>query len=254
MVILFRSIFIWVFGILFTGIVGSIAVIFSLFKAERVVHRIAIFWGKTLAYLSGIEIEVNHPENLVRDETIIIVANHQSMFDILVFYSFLDIQFRWLAKASLFKIPVFGQAMRGAGYIPVEREDRKKAQESLFEAAEQVKKGTSLILFPEGTRGHPDGSLLPFKKGAFVLAKMAGVTIQPITIWGANKAIPKQEGKWIQRIYPTLVQVFIHSPIPKEKVQAMSVEELSETTRKIIEEPFPKLRLRHEVEDELKTW
>ncbi|MCX8000023.1 MAG: 1-acyl-sn-glycerol-3-phosphate acyltransferase, partial [Leptospiraceae bacterium] len=196
MLILLRSIFVWVFGVLLTLFLGIIALIFSLFKAQKTVHKIAILWGKTLAYISGIEIEVNNPENLVKDETIVIVSNHQSMFDILVFYSFLDIQFRWLAKASLFKIPIFGQGMRGAGYIPVEREDRKKSKESLFEAAEHVKKGTSLILFPEGTRGHPDGTLLPFKKGAFVLAKMAEVTIQPITIWGANRAVPKQEGKW----------------------------------------------------------
>lgn len=254
MLILIRSIFVWVFGVLLTLLLGMMALIFSLFKAQRAVHRIAIFWGKTLALVSGIEIEVNQPENLVRDETIIIVSNHQSMFDILVFYSFLDIQFRWLAKASLFKIPIFGQGMRGAGYIPVERDDRKKAKESLFDAAEHIKKGTSVILFPEGTRGHEDGTMLPFKKGAFVLAKMAEVTIQPITIWGANKAVPKQKDKWIQRIYPTLVQVFIHPPIPKEKVKELSTEELSDLTRKIIEEPFPKLRLRHDVEEELKTW
>ncbi len=249
MLILIRSAFVWIFGILLTFVLGIFAILLSLLKAQNAVHRIAIFWGKSLALASGIEIEVNYPKNLVRDETIIIVSNHQSLFDILVFYSFLDIQFRWMAKASLFKIPIFGQGMRGAGYIPVEREDRRKAKDSLFEAAEQVKKGTSLVLFPEGTRSQEDGTLLPFKKGAFILAKMAEVTIQPITIWGANKAVPKQQGKWIQRIYPTLVQVVIHPPIPKEQVKEMSVEELLETCKQIIEKPFDKLKLRQEVEE-----
>jgi len=159
-----------------------------------------------------------------------------------------------MAKASLFTIPIFGKAMKGAGHIPVEREDPKKAKESLFKAAQIIRSGTSVILFPEGTRGKEDGNLLPLKKGAFVLAKMSEVTIQPITIWGANKVIPIQKGKWIQRVYPNLVQVFIHEPLEFSQIQDLSVEELSLKIREILEYPISKLKLRQEVEESLKTW
>lgn len=254
MVIFLRSIFVWVTGLLLTLFLGILAIALSLVKAQNQAHRVAIAWGKALGLLSGIDIEINNEKKIYRDGPIVILSNHQSMFDIIVFYSFLDIQFRWMAKSSLFKIPVFGRAMSGAGYIPVDREDPKKAKETLFLASEMIKKGTSVLLFPEGTRGKPDGEMLPFKKGGFVLAKMAGVTIQPITIWGANAAVPKQKDKWLQRIYPALVQVYIHDPIHPEEFQNLSAEQLSAKVRSILESPVPKLKIRQEVEDSLKTW
>jgi 1-acyl-sn-glycerol-3-phosphate acyltransferase len=252
MIIFFRSLFVWVFGILLTGFLGMLAIGFSLFRAQNKAHSVAVLWGRISAFISGIEIEVTGLERLHRDGPVVIVSNHQSMFDILVFYSVLDIQFRWMAKASLFKIPIFGKGMKGAGYVPVERDDPKKAKESLFVAAEMIRGGTSVILFPEGTRGKANGEMLPFKKGGFLLAKKAGTTMQPITIWGANHAVPIQKKHWIQRIYPTLVQVYIHEPIPAEEVKKLSSEELSERVRLTLETVVPKLKLRQEVEVSLK--
>jgi 1-acyl-sn-glycerol-3-phosphate acyltransferase len=93
--------------------------------------------------------------------------------------------------------------------------------------------------------------MLPFKKGGFVLAKMAGVTIQPITIWGANQAIPMQKGNLIQRIYKTLVQVQIHDPIPASEVESLDAEALSQKVRQILEMPMEKMKLRQEVEESI---
>ena len=118
------------------------------------------------------------------------MANHQSNFDIPVLLAHLPLQFRWLAKAELFKIPVFGRAMRGCGYISIDRSDRESAFQSLAKAAATIKDGTSVLVFPEGTRSL-DGMIKPFKKGSFVLAVDAGVPIVPIVITEPGPSCPK---------------------------------------------------------------
>ncbi|MCB1179614.1 MAG: 1-acyl-sn-glycerol-3-phosphate acyltransferase [Leptospiraceae bacterium] len=248
---LIRSIILWILILTLTVFLSLFILILSIFRAQNWIHNIATLWGTIIAFLSGTEIEVVGKEKIYKDGPVVILSNHQSMFDIIIFYSILNIQFRWMAKSSLFKIPVGGWAMSAAGYIPVERDDPKKAKKSLFSAAQKIKNGASVILFPEGTRGKEDGKMLPFKKGGFVLAKLAGVTIQPVTIWGANKAIPKQKGKWIQRFYKTLVQVHIHDPIPPSEVKEMKQEELSNRIRETLETPMSKMKLRQEVEDSI---
>lgn len=248
---LFRSLLIWFAILSWTLFLGCIVLIFAIFRAQNTVHKIATLWGKIVAFITGTETEIVGVEKLYRNGPVLILANHQSMFDIIVFYTFLDIQFRWMAKSSLFKIPIGGWAMRGAGYIPVDRDDPKNAKKSLFQAAEKIKKGTSVIIFPEGTRGNEDGKMLPFKKGGFILAKMAGVTVQPVTIWGANQAIPVQKGNWIQRIYKTFVQVHIHDPIPASEVEKMEADELSKRVREILESPMEKMKIRQDVEESI---
>jgi len=237
-----KSIFLWIVMVLITAFILIVASPFIAFKISNIVHKFAILWGKGLAHVSGIHITVENKEKIHRDGPVIVVSNHQSLFDILVFYSFLDIQFRWMAKASLFKIPFFGWGMSGAGYIPVERGEKKKAQKSLFAAAERIKKGASVIIFPEGTRGHVDGTMLPFKRGGFILAKKAEVVLQPVTIWGANQIVPIQKNAWIQRLYSGRVYVVVHDPIFPEEYRDMPPDELSDKLRAILERPMDRLR------------
>jgi 1-acyl-sn-glycerol-3-phosphate acyltransferase len=90
----------------------------------------------------------------------------------------------WIAKKELFAIPVFGWSMRRAGYIPLDRSDGRKALKSMDEAAQQMRNGNSVLIFPEGTRTR-DGQLLPFKRGGFLLAVRAGVPVVPLTIAGS---------------------------------------------------------------------
>ncbi|MBL8021420.1 MAG: 1-acyl-sn-glycerol-3-phosphate acyltransferase [Leptospirales bacterium] len=236
---LIRSLFLWVLLLTITFILALTTLPFGIFGMQKAVHAIATFWGRTLAFLSGMRIEAVGVEKIYRDGPVIYLANHQSMFDIPVFYSVLNTEFRWMAKASLFQIPFVGWGMRGAGYIPVERGDRKKAMESLFQAAQRIQKGASVIIFPEGTRSeNPDEGMLDFKKGAFVLAKKANVTIQPVTIWGAHHIMPAKQKVWIQRIYPGLVQVEIHDPIPPEAYADASLDQLSDRIRETIGKPM----------------
>jgi 1-acyl-sn-glycerol-3-phosphate acyltransferase len=136
------------------------------------------------------------------------MSNHQSNFDIPVLLAYLDTQFRWLAKAELFKIPIFGSSMKRAGYISINRSNRRSAFESLKEAARKIRNGVSVLIFPEGTRSR-DGNIRAFKKGGFVLAVDSGVPVVPIVIHGTWSIMSK---KGI-RIKPGNVVIEILKPI-----------------------------------------
>lgn len=119
------------------------------------------------------------------------MPNHQSHFDVFAILGYLNIQFRWTVKKELFDIPLLGLAMKRAGYILVDRLNHAKAMESMDLAAERIRAGTSIVIFPEGTRS-ADGVLqYPFKKGGFHLAFKAGVPIIPVTVNGSGKILPK---------------------------------------------------------------
>lgn len=239
---LIRSCLIWIVGVLFTLSLIFLAAPFILFRVSRVIHGIGFYWGSFLTFISGTKLTVEGKEKLHRSGPAVFLINHQSLFDIMVLFMAIDVQFRWMAKHTLFRIPFFGWAMSAAGYIPVNRTDKKKALESLYQAADQVKLGKSVIVFPEGTRGHPDGSMIAFKKGGFILAKKAGVVIQPVTIWGAANVMPVQKQYTVQRIYPGNVTVVIHDPIQPEEYANLEVEDLLHKVRGIIESPMPRLR------------
>jgi len=105
-------------GVVFlTAFLGIVALAISfLGSSERTVHKIARIWGKGILFISGIRVRVKGMSFVDPDQSYIFMANHQSNFDIPVLLAHLKVQFRWLAKAELFKIPVFGKAMRKAGY------------------------------------------------------------------------------------------------------------------------------------------
>lgn len=189
---MFRTIIIYGGTILATVILAVVAmgmVPFS--RTGNMPHLVARFWGRLILFISGVDVAVEGASRIDPDRSCIYMANHQSNFDIPVLLAHLPVQFRWLAKAELFKIPLFGQAMRGCGYISIDRTDRDSAFQSLREAARIIKSGTSVVIFPEGTRSL-DGRIRPFKKGPFVLAIDAGVPIVPVVIHGTWHIMPKK--------------------------------------------------------------
>jgi 1-acyl-sn-glycerol-3-phosphate acyltransferase len=190
------------------------------------VHRVARIWARSLLALSGVGVTVTGLERIAADRSYIFMSNHQSNFDIPVLLGHLPVQFRWLAKAELFRIPVFGRAMRGAGYISIDRSDRAAAFESLEQAAEKIRQGVSILIFPEGTRS-VDGSLKSFKKGGFVLAIGAGVPIVPVTVRGTFDIMPKHA----LRIRPRQVTVAIGEPIATEGIAFDTKETLMDGVR-----------------------
>jgi 1-acyl-sn-glycerol-3-phosphate acyltransferase len=145
------------------------------------------------------------------------------------------VQFRWLAKAELFKIPLFGYAMRRSGYISIDRSNRKSAFLSLKKAAQIIRNGVSVVIFPEGTRSL-DGRIRDFKKGGFVLAVDAGVPVVPIVIHGTRAIMPKKK----LRITPGQVRVEIQDPIDTKSYSRKTKDQLLERVRTIILTEFEK--------------
>lgn len=230
-----HSLIIYGYTVLSTAFFGLLAISAGFFsKTGDSVHNVAHVWGKSILWISGIRVEISGMEHIDPRQSYIYMSNHQSNFDIPVLLSKLKVQFRWLAKAELFKIPLFGQAMRGAGYISIDRADRKSAFESLARAAQSIRNGTSVLVFPEGTRS-PTGLLLPFKKGGFVLAVDAGVPIVPVVIEGSYAIMSKKS--YLIRRRP--VQVWVGPPIETSGYTRKTKEDLMQHVRAVMTGAFP---------------
>jgi 1-acyl-sn-glycerol-3-phosphate acyltransferase len=200
-----QTLIIVVWFILVTVVIGSVVIVCSFFsRTGNGPHLLARFWANSILWVGRIKITVTGTEKLDPDQSYIYMANHQSNADIPLLLGRLPVQFRWLAKAELFKIPIFGQALRGVGYISIDRSNRKSAFESLERAARSIRNGTSVLVFPEGTRSR-DGRILPFKKGGFVLSVDSGVPIVPIIIRGTRDILSK--GHFMIRPAPVTMEI-----------------------------------------------
>ena len=163
------------------------------------------------------------------------MPNHKSNFDIPVLLDALPGHFRWLAKAELFKIPLFGYAMKRAGCISINRQNHESAVASLNQAAQIIKQSASVLIFPEGTR-NPNNGILPFKKGGFVLAIETQVPIVPVIIHGTGGIMPKKQ----IRIQPQNVVVELAAPIQTGKYSKSTMSDLMEKVHDSMRNSFEK--------------
>lgn len=208
--------------VLLTGILGIIALVFSFLEPEgRLGRRMGRLWSRLLFKILPVTITVEGLEHLQPGQTYVFAANHRSQFDIFVLLATLPGDFGWVAKKSLFYIPIFGQAMGRLGNISIDRENLQEAIRSLNHAAEMVKRGRSLVVFPEGTRA-TSRELLPFKKGVFIMALKAGKPIVPISISGTLAIQPRGS----LHIRPGPVKVVISPPIHPQDFRNRPKEEL----------------------------
>ncbi len=175
-------------------LVATVLTLFvSLFGQDKP-HPIIRFWGRSSLLLAHLKVQAKGIENIPYDNPAIYISNHQSNFDIPIIYAGLPTQFSWIAKQELFKIPLFGLAMKRSGLIPIDRSNQRKTMHSIIVAAQTIREGTSVVIFPEGTRS-PDGQLQKFKKGALLIAAKAQVPVVPIAIHGSYKIQPKDSWK-----------------------------------------------------------
>jgi len=203
----------------FTTIIGSylyiafavlpIVIISAFSQSGDMPHIVARYWARFTLLCANVQVEIAGEENLP-DGPAVYMANHVSHFDVFALLGRLNIQFRWTVKKELFSIPLLGLAMRKTGYILIDRSNHEKALSSLKDAADKIAGGTSIVMFPEGTRSC-DGTLqYPFKKGGFHLASQSGVPIVPITVIGSRDILPKHGMK----ITPGKITLNIGKPIP----------------------------------------
>ncbi|MGQ9795716.1 lysophospholipid acyltransferase family protein [Desulfosoma sp.] len=192
-------------------------------------HLCGRLWGNLNLRAAGVSVDVHGLERLNPQRPVVYAANHQSWFDIFAILGKLPVQFRWLAKEELFRIPILGHAMRLIGYVPIDRSDRKKAFQSLDEASRRVREGTSIVIFPEGTRSR-DGVLQPFKKGGIILAIQSGQPIVPIALSGSHKILSKGS-RWVR---PGRIRMTIGDPIDTAGFSLQDRDRLIEMVREAI--------------------
>jgi 1-acyl-sn-glycerol-3-phosphate acyltransferase len=197
-------------------------------RDSPMIHQACRRWGRNLLKIAHIPIQVEGLEHLTPGQAYVFAANHRSNFDIFALVAVLPGRFLWVEKKSLFQIPVLGQALSRMGSIPVDRDNLRSAVKSLDRATATVKRGVSLIIFPEGTRALTR-ELLPFKKGVFIMAIKAGQPIVPVSISGTRFIQPRGT----IRMKPGPIKVVISPPIAPHTFRRK--EDLMAAVRQAIE-------------------
>ena len=166
-------------------------------------------WIDWILATCGVKVEVAGLENVDPQQPCVFMSNHQSVFDIAAIIKTIPVSWRFVAKRELTWIPLFGWALGMGGHVILDRSNREASVESLRRAAEQVRSGTNVVIFPEGTRS-PSGEMREFKSGGFHLAIEAGVPILPVTVSGSRRITPKRS----LRIESGRIRIQYGKPIP----------------------------------------
>lgn len=156
---------------------------------DRLTNWIPWFWGQATCTLFGVKLEITGLEHLPKSGYLVLF-NHRSFFDIFALQTAIP-DLRFGAKIELFKIPVFGAAMKKAGVLPIARGNVQEVIRVYEKAHSKIRQGQIYGLAPEGLRNTTDKKLLPFKSGPFLFAMGAGATIVPCVIWGSSEVWPK---------------------------------------------------------------
>ena len=184
------------------------------FGDKEITYFPARTWSRLACWLAFIKVEIKGVENFERDISYIFVANHQSIFDIFVVYGWLKSRFKWIMKKELRKIPFVGAACEAAGHIFIDRSNPIAAKRSIELAKQKIINGSSIVVFPEGTRTY-DGSVGNFKKGGFKIATDFDLPLVPITISGAFECMSRHTFL----ITPCKITMTIHPAIPHSRYE-----------------------------------
>jgi len=201
-------------------------------------HLTSTVWASCYSWLSPIwSVAITGRENVDRKKAYVMVCNHQSMLDIpFIYRTFLH--FKWVAKASLFKLPVIGWNLSLNRHIKLERSSMMSQRKMIKHCAMHLQNGSSVMIFPEGTRSR-NGELRAFKEGAFLIVRQQKTDILPIVIDGSYKALPEKG------FFPNKKQkVCLHilPPVRYETVKDMSTRQLSEHIHAIIAAELSRMR------------
>jgi 1-acyl-sn-glycerol-3-phosphate acyltransferase len=213
-----------------TAFFATLALVLSLFTSSREASRLAaVPWARVMAWVTPMRVEVEGRENIDPHQSYVLVSNHQSQYDIFMLYGWLGVDFKWVMKQELRKVPGIGVACERLGHIFIDRSNHAAAIATLEAARTKIVDGTSVIFFPEGTRS-TDGRLLRFKRGAFRMAVDLGLPILPLTVTGTRDVLPANTSD----LMPGSARLIIHEPISIEGVTVEGCQELSDRVREVI--------------------
>ena len=217
-----------------TLVFGGAAVALSRALTPRRVGALCgVPWARLNARVTPMVVEVAGRSHIDHGRSYVVVGNHQSLYDILLVYGWLGVDFRWVMKAELRKVPGLGAACERLGHIFVDRSSPRAALATLETARRRIAEGASVLFFPEGTRSS-DGTLGAFKRGAFRMALDLGLPILPVTIVGTREILPPAS----RDLRPGRARLVVHAPIETAGWSADRLPELMELARAAIAAPL----------------
>jgi 1-acyl-sn-glycerol-3-phosphate acyltransferase len=211
----------------FLGIPVTVAGMFS--RTGNLAFSISKLWAYIMLAVSFVRTEIRNIDKIHKGTSYIIISNHQSHYDIITLVTTLGIQYRWIIKKEILKLPIFGYALYASRNIFIDRSNTASAIESINRGFERLPKGVSVMVFAEGTRS-PDGQIHEFKKAGFVMAFQRKIPILPVTINGSRRVMRK--GSFT--VNPGKIQVVIGDPIDTSGYTTDTIQDLINKTRQTI--------------------
>lgn len=207
----------------YLGIRGKIS------ERDKVAASQARKWARCLVWLSGAKVSIIGQENIPQNSEVVFIGNHQGNFDIPLFLGYVNKPMGFIAKIEMTKMPIISSWMKYLYCVFMDRNDIRQSVSAINEGISNLKKGHSIVIFPEGTRGrgNPTGE---FKQGSFKLATKAEVPIVPVTMKGSYKLFEANNGK----IRPAKVEIIISPPIETKDLTPQEIKELPNKVRNII--------------------
>ncbi len=216
-------------ALVLTGLYSGAATVAAVLdRSGRTTREIGGAWSRALLRLFGVEVSVSGASNVPAGPAVY-ASNHASALDILVLFGYLPVDFRIVYKRSLSMLPLVGWSIWLSGHIPIDRKNPFRARHSMQEAAQRIRSGTNVVMFPEGTRS-PDGTVRLFKRGSFNLAIEAGAPVVPVSLSGVKAVVPAG----LVSLRPGRVRVSIAAPVPSAGRMPAEVDAFAEEVRRIV--------------------
>lgn len=226
-----RTVWFVIVAFVLTMITAPLVTIVGLMHSHSgLIDRLIRVWARSLVHAAGIQLSIDGQSKLEHDKRYIVIANHTSYLDIPCLFAVIDQPLRFMAKASLFRIPIFGWGLMAAGFIPIDRKRSGKGKASFDLAVRRIRGGNSIIVFPEGGRS-TSKEMKPWKHGAFLLSMKSGLPIVPTAIRGNYDVMPRGRPS----IEPGPVQIVIGDPIDTSALSVRQKNHLMEEMRAEIE-------------------
>lgn len=227
-----RTFWVAVVALVATLVCSPLVVLVSLFGSHSpLIDRIVKYWGRSIVLAAGIRLSIEGQDRVDWSNRYVLIANHHSYMDIPVLVCAVPQPVRFMAKKSLFQIPIFGWGLKAGGFIPIDRKNRGTAGQSFSLAGERIRKGNTIVVFPEGGRSR-QYRMMEFKKGAFLLALKSKLPILPAAIVGNYEVMPATR----LRIVPGPVVVKLSAPIEPGSYSVREINDLVGHTRELIDE------------------